>query len=105
MAGERRLDKRVSVQQTISITLGNGGGVMGAISENVSTAGALFYCDRYISPGAEVSLVIVLPLELTQGVAVQVWCRGKVRRVEKELREGKFGIAVEFLTLQAVPSA
>jgi hypothetical protein len=52
-----------------------------------------------------VSLVVVLPLELTQGIAVQVWCSGKVRRVEKQLREGKFGIAVEFLIIQALPSA
>lgn len=105
MEGERRRNKRVSVQQTVSINLGNGSGIMNGISENVSCGGALFYCDRYISPGSDVSLVIVLPLELTNGVAVQIWCSGKVRRIQKELKEGKFGIGVEFLTVQAVPRA
>lgn len=105
MERDRRRSKRVSVQQAATITLGNGGGVATAVSDNVSSGGLLFYCDRFISPGSEVNLVVVLPLELTQGVAVQVFCSGKVRRVEKELREGKFGIAIEFLTVQALPSA
>jgi c-di-GMP-binding flagellar brake protein YcgR len=105
MQGDRRRSKRLSVQQTITLNLGNGAGVTSAVSENMSSGGALLYCDRFISPGSELSLIVVLPLELTQGVAVQMWCSGKVRRVEKELRQGKFGIAVEFLTLQALPSA
>ena len=105
MSEERRRNRRVSVQQTLTVTLGNGGGVTNAISENISSGGALLYCDRFISAGSELSLVVVLPLELTQGIAVQVWCSGKVRRVEKQLKEGKFGIGVEFLTVQALPSA
>jgi c-di-GMP-binding flagellar brake protein YcgR len=105
MERDRRRNKRVPVQQTLTITLGNGGSVATAVSDNVSSGGALFYSDRFVSPGSEVSLVVVLPLELTHGIAVQVWCSGKVRRVEKELREGKFGIAVEFLTIHVLPSA
>ena len=105
MERDRRRSKRVPIQQALTIDLGNGGSVATALSDNVSLGGALFYCDRFISPGSEVSLVVVLPLELTHGIAVQVWCSGKVRRVDKELREGKFGIAVEFLTVQALPSA
>jgi len=58
-----------------------------------------------MSSGSEVILVLMLPLELTQGVAVQVWCSGQVRRIERELKEGKFGMAIEFLTVQALPSA
>jgi c-di-GMP-binding flagellar brake protein YcgR len=105
MSGERRRKRRVSVQQSLSVYVGNGGGIINAVSANLSSGGALFYCDRFISPDSEVSLVIVLPLELTQGIAVQVWCSGKIRRVEKQLTEGKFGIAVEFLSIQALPSA
>ena len=103
MSGDRRRNRRVSVQQTLSVDLGNGGGITSAVSENISCGGALLYCDRFISPGSEVSLIVVLPLELTQGVAVQIWCSGKVRRIQKQLKEGKFGIGVEFLTVQAVP--
>lgn len=78
---------------------------MTAVSDNVSSGGALIYCDRLVSPGSEVELVIVLPLEVRQGIAVQMWCSGKVVRVEKELRDGKFGIAIQFLGFQALPSA
>jgi len=105
MQSDRRRNKRVPIQQVLTINLGNGGSVATAVSDNVSSGGALFYCDRFIPPGSEVSLAVVLPLELTHGIAVQVWCSGKMRRVEKELREGTFGIAVEFLTVQALPSA
>jgi len=105
MQPERRRSKRVSVQQALSITLGNGGGTVTAVLDNVSSGGALFYCDRFISPGSQVGLVIVLPMEVTEAQAVQVWCLGKVLRVEKELRDGKIGIVVEFLNLQVLPTA
>jgi len=53
-----------------------------AVSDNVSSGGALLYCDRFISPRSEVGLVIVLPLEVTTELAVQVWCSGEVLRVD-----------------------
>jgi PilZ domain len=105
MRRDRRQSKRVSVQQTVSITLGNGGGVVTAISDNLSSGGALFYCDRFISSNSNVGLVITLPLGITHEKTVQVWCLGKVLRVEKEVTDGKFGIAVQFTTLQVLPSA
>jgi hypothetical protein len=71
----------------------------------VSSVGALFYCDRFISPGSDVALVIVLPLEITHAKPIQGWCSGNVVRVEKELRNGKFGIAIQFTTFQVLPSA
>ncbi len=100
---DRRRSKRVPLQESVSISLGDGSDIATGVSDNVSLGGALFYCDRFISEGSEVSVVIVLPLEITEGVAVQVWCSGKARRIEKELREGKFGIAVEFLSVQRLP--
>jgi c-di-GMP-binding flagellar brake protein YcgR len=102
---DRRRSKRVSAQQPVSITLGNGGGVVTATTDNVSSGGALFYCDRFISPGSDVALVIALPLELTHTKPIHRWCSGKVVRVEKELKDGKFGIAIEFTTFQMLPSA
>lgn len=100
MQRDRRRSRRLPLEQSVSISLGNGGGIATGVSDNVSLAGAFLYCDRFISQGSQVSLVIVLPLELTEGIAVQVWCCGKIIRVEKELKEGKFGVAIEFLTVQ-----
>jgi uncharacterized membrane protein YecN with MAPEG domain len=75
-----------------------------ALSDDVSSGGAIFYCDLFISPHSDVGLVIVLPLEIAQGKPVQVWCLGKVLRVGKELKDSKFRIAVEFTTFQVLPS-
>lgn len=105
MRQDRRRSKRMSVQQVVSITLGNGGGVVTATSDNISSGGALFYCDRFLSPGSDVGLIIVLPLEITHSKAVQAWCSGKVVRVDKEFKDGKSGVAVEFTKFQLLPSA
>lgn len=93
MRQDRRRSKRFSVQQIVSITLGNGGGVVTAISDNVSTLGAFLYCDRFIAPG---TTFFALPLQMTHGKAVPGWCSCKVLRIEKELSDGKFGTGVEF---------
>jgi hypothetical protein len=105
MPQDRRRSKRISVQQALSITLGNGGEVVTAVSDNMSSGGALFYCDRLISPDTDVGLVIDLPLEITHGEPVQVLCLGKVVRGEKEFKDGKVGVAIEFTTFQVLPSA
>jgi len=82
MRQDRRRSKRVTVQQAVSITLGKAGGIVTAVSESVSSGGALLYCDRFISPGSEVGLVIVLPLEVTHGISGSgvVFRRGSSRR-------------------------
>ncbi len=105
MPQDRRRSKRISVQQPVSITLGNGGGVVNAVSDNVSSGGALLYCDRFSPPDSDVGLVIFLPLEATHRETVQVWCLGKVLRIENELTDGKVGIAMKFTTFQVLPSA
>ena len=47
-----------------------------------NTLKIVFQQPRLISPRSEVGLVIVLPLEVTHGLAVQVWCSGEVLRVD-----------------------
>ena len=103
MLQERRRSQRVLVQQVVSISLG--GDLATAVSENVSSGGAFIYCDQFIASGSEVGLVLVLPLEVTQGEPVRVWCICRVVRVEKQLIKGKFGIGLEFLNFQVLPQA
>jgi c-di-GMP-binding flagellar brake protein YcgR len=102
---ERRRSQRIPVQQSVSISLGDGGGLATAVSENISSGGAFFYSDRYISAGSEVGLILVLPREVTLGEPVRVWCVTKVVRVESQLKEGKFGVALEFLSFQVLSQA
>lgn len=91
------------MQQTVSLTLGNGGGVVTAVCVNVSASGALVLCDRFLAPGSMISSVLVLPVEV--GVGVEAWCSGRVVRVEPELRDGKFATALQFQNFQTVPRA
>lgn len=100
---ERRLNERVAIQQTISLTLGNGDGVVTAVCVNVSAGGALVLCDRFLALGSMIGSVLVLPVEV--GVGIEAWCSGKVVRVEPELRDGNFATALQFQNFQAVPRA
>lgn len=79
-----------------------------ALAKNISSGGAFLYCDSFIAVGSQVGLLLflsVLPLEITQGAPVRVWCVAKVVRVEPELVEGKFGTALEFISIQTLPQA
>jgi hypothetical protein len=87
------------------INLGNGGQEVAAFSENISSGGAFVYCERFIAAHSQVSLIVTLPTEMTHSENVRVWCGGQVVRVEPQLKEGKFGIALEFLNLHVLRQA
>ena len=102
---ERRRSERFPIHQHLSINLGNGGHEVAAFSENISSEGAFVYCERFIAAHTQVSLSVALPTERTQSESVRVWCGGQVVRVEPQLKEGKFGIALEFLSLHVLREA
>ena len=102
---ERRRSPRFPIHQYLLINLGNGGQEVTAFSENISSWGALVYCERFIAAHTRVSLIVDLPTGTTQSESVRVWCGSQVVRVEPRLREGKFGIALEFLNLHVLPTA
>ncbi len=93
---DRRRAPRIALQQAVSLVIGNGGHEVPAITENLSSAGVLLYADQLIREGAAVGLIVVLPPIETETEGKRVWCFGKVVRVEKELKEGKFGMAIGF---------
>jgi len=102
---ERRRSPRFPIHQSLLINLGNGGHEVAALSENISSWGALVYCERFIAAKTRVSLVVDLPKGTAHSESVRVWCGSQVVRVEPQLREGKFGIALEFLNLHVLPAA
>jgi hypothetical protein len=104
MNGERRGNPRIAVQQQVSISLGNGGDITG-ITENISRGGAFLYCDRFILLGTKLRLLLVLPEEMNESGSVQASCLSKIVRLENQLKEGKFGIALEFLNIETFPRA
>ena len=105
MSQERRRSQRFPTQQAVFITLVNGGReAIGGTMENISYGGALLYCDRSTAVGSQVEVLLEFPPQ-ARGNSTLVWCTGKVLRVERELKDGKFGIAVGFEQLQVLPRA
>jgi c-di-GMP-binding flagellar brake protein YcgR len=102
---ERRYTQRFPIHQYVLINLGNGGQEIAAFSENISSGGALVYCERFLAANTQVSVIVALPAAATQGANVRVWCDSQVVRVEPQLREGRFGIALEFLSFHLLPQA
>jgi hypothetical protein len=102
---ERRRSQRFPLHQYLSINLGNGGQEVAAFSENISSGGAFVYCERFIAERAQISLIIALPTEVTHAESVRVWCDSRVVRVDPQLKEGKFGIALEFINLHVLSQA
>ena len=102
---ERRRSERFPIHQYLLINLGNGGQEVAACSENISSVGAFVYCERFIAAHTQVSLIVTLPTETTHSESVRVWCGSQVVRVEPQLKEGKFGIAMEFINLHVLREA
>ena len=102
---DRRRAQRIVLQQAVSVVIGNGGHEVPAIIENLSSAGVLFYADQLIQEGSEIGLILVMPPVETQAERKRMWCFGKVLRVEKELKEGKFGMAIGFQRVEVLSQA
>jgi hypothetical protein len=101
---ERRHSRRFPNHQYLLINLGNGGQEIAAYSENISSGGALVYCESFLAARTQVSVIVALPTE-AHGEGVRVWCDSQVVRVEPELKEGRFGVALEFLSFHVLPQA
>ena len=102
---ERRRSKRIQTQQAITVALGNGGHQVSAFSNSISLDGAFIYCDHFLAVGSEVALILDLPPEISEAGTSRVWCHAQVVRIDSQLTEGKFGIAVAFTSVQPLPQA
>ncbi len=102
---DRRRAQRIALQQAVSVVVGNDGHEVLAITGNLSSAGVLLYADQLIREGSEVGLVLVVPPLEMETESKRMWCFGKVLRVERELKEGKFGMAIGFQRYQVLSQA
>src|SRR2546427_10301656 len=91
---DRRRAPRIGLQQAVSLVIGNGGHEGPAITENLSSAGVLLYADQLIREGSEIGLILVVPAAEAGDEGKLMWCFGKVLRVVRELKEGKFGMVI-----------
>ena len=102
---DRRRAPRIGLQQAVSLVIGNGGHEVLAITENLSSAGVLLYADQLIREGSEIGLILVVPSPEPEAEGKWMWCFGKVLRVENELKEGKFGMAIGFQRYEVLSQA
>jgi len=102
---DRRRAPRIALQQAVSLVIGNDGHEVAAITENLSSAGVLLYADQLIREGSEVGLILVVPAAEAETEGKWMWCFGKVLRVENELKEGKFGMAIGFQRFEVLSQA
>ncbi|HZQ25724.1 MAG TPA: PilZ domain-containing protein [Terriglobales bacterium] len=105
MFKERRRAQRFPSSQAIVVSVGNQDEPWVGILENLSITGACLSTDRPIKLHSGVSLILVLPPEITHGQGLRVWCVGTVVRVVSEPKEGKSQIAVDFQKYHVVPEA
>jgi len=91
---DRRRAQRIDLKQDASLVIGDGGLVIAAITENFSSAGVLLYADQLIQDGSEIGLVLVVPPTESEAKGRRMWCLGRVVRVEKQLKEKRFGLAI-----------
>ena len=102
---DRRRSQRIGTQQVVSIVLGDGGYEITAITENVSSGGVLLYAAQFIAEGTGVGVILTLPTTGPETEWRRVWCFGKVLRLEKELKEEKFGTVIVFERYEVLSEA
>ena len=91
---DRRRAQRIDLKQEVSLVIGDGGPLIEAVTENFSSAGVLLYADQLIQEGSEVGLLLVVPPTESEVTSRRMWCLGRVVRVEKQLKENKFAMAI-----------
>jgi hypothetical protein len=87
------------------LVIGDNGHQVPALTENLSSAGVLVYADQLIQEGSEVGLIVVMPPVETEAEGRRMWCFGRVLRVETELKEGRFGMAIGFQRFEVLSQA
>ena len=91
---ERRRHPRVAVQQVVALACQTCPVPTSAVVLNVSLVGAYLKTSTCVADGAEVTLILLLPVQITRTREVRILCRGVVMWREVEGR--KAGVGIEF---------
>jgi PilZ domain-containing protein len=103
---KRRKAERIPSAEPVSASWTNGGAhAISGITRDLSTSGAFFYCERAPELGSEIELLLTLPPKLAGGDTANVLCRGRVVRVEPSGDDLSVGVAVDFESVERIPSS
>lgn len=93
---ERRKLARLPLEVFVRIQVNGATGVELAETSNVSARGLYVHTRSQLFSGQELECVLVLPQRLTHTPApVLIGCRGKVVRLNDNLPDERFGVAIE----------
>jgi hypothetical protein len=103
---KERKARRVPAAEPVSGSWKNGGAyAISGVTRDVSSCGTFFYCEVAPEIGSEIELVLELPKELVGEAPAHVLCRGRVVRVEPANESQPIGVAVEFESVERLPSS
>ena len=103
---ERRSLTRFPLQLLVKIQISGTDAVVFAETKNVSAGGIYMYTSSHLDLGSELELFLALPPELTQSAtSIDIACKGKVLRVDKDPGSGRMGIAAEIFSYDFLANA
>jgi hypothetical protein len=105
MAGEdRRRERRHDLQVPVKMrpTEGVTPFTSEAQSVNISNSGLYFQLSNPPKIGSHVELSFVMPGDVTGGMQMKIRCLARVIRTDKELGEGKTGIAAHIERFESI---
>jgi hypothetical protein len=101
---ERRSLTRFPLQLLVKIQISGTDAVVLAETKNISAGGIYMYTSSHLDLGSELELSLALPPELTQSTPIDIACRAKVLRVERE-PSARTGIAAEIFSYDFLANA
>jgi hypothetical protein len=106
MWDKERKAPRIPAAELVAGSFTNGGAhAISRVTRDVSSCGTFFYCEIAPKVGSEIELMLELPKDLAAGGSAHVLCRGRVVRVESANENQPIGVAVEFTSIERLPSS
>jgi PilZ domain-containing protein len=103
---KERKTPRIPAAEPVAGSFTNGGAhAISGVTRDVSSSGTFFYCEVAPEVGSEIELMLELPKELVGQSSPHVLCRGRVVRVESANANQPIGVAVEFTSVERLPSS
>lgn len=100
---ERRRYLRTDVREDVRLSHDNGGHDVAGSVVNISLGGAFMHAERFLGEGSELTFLATFPPDTLRLARSRAFCRAKVLRMERHLVEGRFAVALRFMSVQVLP--
>jgi hypothetical protein len=102
---KQRKAPRIPAAEPVAGSFTNGGAhAISGVARDVSSGGTFFYCELAPELGSEIEFMLELPKELVGEAPAHVLGRGRVVRVKPANANQPIGVAVEFVSVDRLPS-